>query len=44
VMGEWGKFYNDELRDLYSSPGIIRMVKARSMKRAEHVARMGESS
>jgi hypothetical protein len=23
VMGEWRKFHNEELRDLYSSPSII---------------------
>jgi hypothetical protein len=28
--------------DLYSSPSIIRIIKARRMRWAEHVARMGE--
>jgi hypothetical protein len=33
---------NEELRDLYSSPSIIRIIKARRMRWAGHVARMGE--
>jgi hypothetical protein len=27
VMGGWRKLHNEELRDLYSSPSIIRIVK-----------------
>jgi hypothetical protein len=27
VMGEWRKLRNKELRDLYSSPSIIRIIK-----------------
>jgi hypothetical protein len=34
--------HNEELHDLYSSPSIIRIVKARRMRWAGHVARMGE--
>jgi hypothetical protein len=33
---------NVELRDLYSSPSIIRIIKSRRMRWAGHVARMGE--
>jgi hypothetical protein len=29
VTGEWRKLHNEELRDLYSSPSIIRIIKAR---------------
>jgi hypothetical protein len=32
---------NEELHNLYSSPSIIRMIKSRRMRLAEHVARMG---
>ena len=42
VKGEWRKLYNDELRDLYSLPNIVRVVKSRRMRWAWHVARMGE--
>jgi hypothetical protein len=42
VTVEWGKLHNGELHDLYSSQSIIRIMKARRMRWAEHVARMGE--
>jgi hypothetical protein len=42
VTGEWRKLHNEELHDLYSSPSIIRIIKARRMKLAGRVARMGE--
>jgi len=41
VTGEWRKLHNEELRDLYSLPNIVRVVKSR-MRWAGHVARMGE--
>jgi hypothetical protein len=28
VTGGWRKLYNEELRDLYSSPSIIRLIKS----------------
>jgi hypothetical protein len=42
VTGGWRKLHNEELRDLYSSPCIIRIIKARRMRWKWHVARMGE--
>jgi hypothetical protein len=42
VKGEWRQLHNEELRDLYSSPSIIRIIKSRRMRWAGHVARMGE--
>ena len=36
------KLYNEELNDLYSLPNIVRVVKSKRMRRAGHVARMGE--
>jgi hypothetical protein len=42
VTGEWRKLHNEKLRDLYSPPSIIRIIKSRRMRWAGHVARMGE--
>jgi hypothetical protein len=42
VTGGWGKVYNVELHNLYSSPSIIRIIKSRRMRLAGHVARTGE--
>jgi hypothetical protein len=41
VTGEWRKLHNEELRDLYFSPSIIRIIQSRRMRWAGHVARMG---
>jgi hypothetical protein len=40
VTGGWRKLHNEELHGFYSSPSIVRMIKARRW--AGHVARMGE--
>jgi hypothetical protein len=42
VTGGWRELHNEELRDLYSSPSVIRIIKSRRMRWAGHVARMGE--
>jgi hypothetical protein len=42
VTGECRKIHNEELHDLYTSPRITRIMKARRMRLAGHVARMWE--
>jgi hypothetical protein len=42
VTGGWRKLHNEELHGLYSSPSIVRVIKARRMRWTGHVARMGE--
>jgi hypothetical protein len=42
VTGGWRKLHNEELRNLYPSQRIIRMVKSRRRRLAGHVARLGE--
>jgi hypothetical protein len=41
VTEGWRKLHNQELHGLYSSPGIVRVIKARRMRWAGHVAHMG---
>ena len=41
VTGLWRKIYNEELNDLYCSLNIVRVIKSRRMRWAEHVACMG---
>jgi hypothetical protein len=38
VTGVWRKLHNEKLHNLYSSPDIIRFIKQRRMRWAEHEA------
>jgi hypothetical protein len=42
VTSEWRKLRNEKLKDPYSSPNIVRVVKWSRMVWAGHVARMKE--
>jgi acyl-coenzyme A synthetase/AMP-(fatty) acid ligase len=42
VTGNWRNLHNEEVNNLYSSPVIIRLMKSRKMKWAEHVALLRE--
>jgi hypothetical protein len=42
VTGNWRKLHNEELRNFYSSPSIIRMIKSTRMRWTGHVARKRE--
>jgi hypothetical protein len=42
VTGGWRKLHTEELHGLYSSPSIVRVIKARGMRWAGHVVCMGE--
>ena len=39
ITGEWRKLHNSELHILHSLPNIIRNLKSRRLRWAEHVAR-----
>jgi hypothetical protein len=38
MTGGWTKLHDEELRNSYCLPSIIRMIKSRRMKWAGHVA------
>jgi hypothetical protein len=42
VTVDWRKLHNEELNDGYCSSNIIRAIKSRRMRWAEHVTRIGE--
>jgi hypothetical protein len=42
VDESWRKLHNDELRNLDSSPNIVRVIKSRRMRWEGHVSLMGE--
>jgi hypothetical protein len=42
ILINYINFNNEELNDMYFSPTIVRVMKSRRMRWAEHVARMVE--
>jgi hypothetical protein len=41
VTGEWRKLHTEELNVLYFLASIVRVIKSRRMRWADHEARMG---
>jgi hypothetical protein len=42
VAGDWRRLHSEELRNLYASPNVIRVIKSRRMRWEGKVARIGE--
>jgi hypothetical protein len=42
VAGSWRRLHNKELHNLHASQNVIRVIKSRRMRWADHVAHMGE--
>jgi hypothetical protein len=42
MTGGWRKLHNEQLHGLYSWPNIVRVINARRIRWAGHVARLGE--
>jgi hypothetical protein len=42
LAGSWRRLHNEELRNLYASPNIVRMIRTRRMRWVGHVARFGD--
>jgi hypothetical protein len=42
VAGGCRRMHNEELRNLYASPNVVRVIKSRRMRLALHIAQMGE--
>jgi hypothetical protein len=43
MVGGWRRLHNEELRNLYASQNIIRVIKSRNVRWAGHVACRGDS-
>ena len=40
--GDWRRLHNEELQSLYRSPNIVRLIKSRRLRWADHTVRMEE--
>jgi hypothetical protein len=40
----WSKLHNEEPHNLYSLPNILRMIKSRRMRWAEHAVQLGRTA
>jgi hypothetical protein len=41
-IGDWRKLHNEELRDMYCSVNVIRVIRTSKMRLVGHVARTEE--
>ena len=42
LNGVWRRLHNEELHSLYRSPHVVRVIKSRRLRWADHVTRMEE--
>jgi len=42
VTRDWRRLYNEQLRNMYTSPNIIRVIISRRMRSVGHAAQTGE--
>jgi hypothetical protein len=42
VAGGWRRLHNEELRNLCTSPNVMRVIESRRVRWAGHVARGGD--
>ena len=40
--GEWRRLHNEELHSMYCSPNVVRVIKSRRLRWADHVTKMEE--
>ena len=38
--GEWRRLHNEEVQSVYCSPNVVKVIKFRRLRRADHVVRI----
>ena len=39
-VGKWRRLHNEELQSVYCSPNVVKVIKFRRLRRADHVVRI----